>query len=144
MVNVGNIRSFRAREMTPHMLRHSCGYALANKGHDTSGLGAEPVQGFLAGLIVHSIAGRFQMLFATAAPEQERPPIEDLINAPQICVIKAHERRLGFCPDKRRPWRRCEIVRALVLFASSSMLSRCSASGSLCRSGRGVRINILL
>jgi integrase len=52
----------------PHMLRHACGYALANKGHDTPGdpglawpsvdhqhrrlygAGAEPVQGFLAGL----------------------------------------------------------------------------------------------
>jgi Phage integrase family len=53
----------------PHMLRHACGYALANKGHDTGaiqgwlghridhehcglhGLGAEPVQGLLAGLM---------------------------------------------------------------------------------------------
>jgi uncharacterized protein (DUF2252 family) len=33
------------------------------------------------GLSAHEY--RFQMLFATAAPEQERPPIEDLINAPQ-------------------------------------------------------------
>jgi hypothetical protein len=41
MVNVGNIRSFRAREMPPDMLCHSSGYALANKGHDTSGPGAE-------------------------------------------------------------------------------------------------------
>jgi hypothetical protein len=53
----------------PHMLRHACGYALANKGHDTRGhpglarpsvdhehrglhrLGAEPLQGLLAGLM---------------------------------------------------------------------------------------------
>jgi site-specific recombinase XerD len=52
----------------PHMLRHACGYALANKGHDTraiqgwlghrsitstavlNGAGAETVQGLLAGL----------------------------------------------------------------------------------------------
>jgi hypothetical protein len=52
------------------MLRHACGYALANKGHDTMaiqrylgprsitstgpvhGPGAEPVQGFLAGVSV--------------------------------------------------------------------------------------------
>jgi integrase len=51
----------------PHMLRHACGYALANKGHDTRAIqgwlghrsitstavysaGAEQVQGFLAGL----------------------------------------------------------------------------------------------
>jgi hypothetical protein len=66
-------------------------------------------------LIVHSLAGRFRMLFATAAPEHERPPIEDSIDAPQICVIKAHERRLGFCPAKRHPWRRRQIVRALFL-----------------------------
>jgi hypothetical protein len=45
------------------MLRRACGYALANKGHDTRAIqgwlghrsitstaGAEPVQGFLAGL----------------------------------------------------------------------------------------------
>jgi hypothetical protein len=56
-------------EAHPHMLRHACGYALANKGHDTRaiqgmarpsvdhqqrrlhGAGAEPVQGLLAGLI---------------------------------------------------------------------------------------------
>jgi Phage integrase family len=54
----------------PHMLRHACGYALANKGHDTRaiqgwlgppvdyqhgrlhGAGAEPVQGLLKGVIV--------------------------------------------------------------------------------------------
>ncbi len=52
----------------PHMLRHACGYALANKGHDTRaiqgwlghrsitsgglhGAGAEPVPGLLEGLI---------------------------------------------------------------------------------------------
>ena len=53
----------------PHMLRHACGYALANKGHDTSGnpglagapvdhqhrglhgAGAEQIQGLLAGVI---------------------------------------------------------------------------------------------
>jgi integrase len=53
----------------PHMLRHACGYALANKGHEhpgdsglarpsvdhqhcrLQGAGAEPVQGLLAGLI---------------------------------------------------------------------------------------------
>jgi integrase len=52
----------------PHMLRHACGYALANKGHDSGnpglarpsldhehcdlhGLGAKPVQGLLAGLM---------------------------------------------------------------------------------------------
>jgi integrase len=51
----------------PHMLRHACGYALANKGHDTRAIqgwlghrsitstavyvGAEPVQGLLAGLM---------------------------------------------------------------------------------------------
>jgi len=52
----------------PHMLRHACGYALANKGHDTRAIqgwlghrsitstavlnvaGAETVQGLLAGL----------------------------------------------------------------------------------------------
>jgi hypothetical protein len=52
----------------PHMLRHACGYALANKGQDTRaiqgwlghraitspavlyGSGAKPVQGFLAGM----------------------------------------------------------------------------------------------
>jgi integrase len=47
----------------PHMLRRACGYALANKGHDTRAIqgwlghhrrlhraGAEPVQGLLAGL----------------------------------------------------------------------------------------------
>jgi type 1 fimbriae regulatory protein FimB/type 1 fimbriae regulatory protein FimE len=52
----------------PHMLRHACGYLLANRGHDTRaiqglvgapidhehgdvhGLGAESVQGFLAGV----------------------------------------------------------------------------------------------
>jgi site-specific recombinase XerD len=52
----------------PHMLRHACGYALANKNHDTRaiqgwlghrsitstvvlhGAGGEQVQGFLAGL----------------------------------------------------------------------------------------------
>jgi hypothetical protein len=43
-------------------------------------LTVEPVQGFLAGLIVHSIAWRFRTLFANAAPDQERPPIEDLMN----------------------------------------------------------------
>jgi site-specific recombinase XerD len=38
----------------PHMLRHACGYALANKGHGTRAhrrlhsIGAEPVQGLLA------------------------------------------------------------------------------------------------
>jgi integrase len=54
----------------PHMLRHACGYALANKGHDTGAIqgwlghsldhqhrgphraGAEQVQGLLAGLNV--------------------------------------------------------------------------------------------
>jgi hypothetical protein len=47
----------------PHMLRHACGYALANKGYDRMarpsldrehgglcGSGAEPIQGFLARL----------------------------------------------------------------------------------------------
>ena len=52
----------------PHMIRHAGGYALANKGHDTRaiqgwlgasvdhidgglhGPGAEPIQGFLAGV----------------------------------------------------------------------------------------------
>jgi hypothetical protein len=44
----------------PHMLRHACGYALANKGHDTRaidhqhsglhGAGAESVQRLLAGV----------------------------------------------------------------------------------------------
>jgi site-specific recombinase XerD len=52
----------------PHMIRHACGYALANKGHDTRAIqgwlghrsitstavytapGAEPIQGFLAGV----------------------------------------------------------------------------------------------
>ena len=50
----------------PHMLRHACGYALANKGHDTRAIQAwlghrsitstaiykalAPVQGLLAGL----------------------------------------------------------------------------------------------
>jgi site-specific recombinase XerD len=51
----------------PQMLRHACGYALANKGHDTRAiqgwlghrsmtstaehsLSAQPVQGLLAGL----------------------------------------------------------------------------------------------
>ena len=54
----------------PHMLRHACGFALANKGHDTRacrrtwaskystygalfGISARSVQGFLAGLIRH-------------------------------------------------------------------------------------------
>jgi site-specific recombinase XerD len=55
----------------PHMLRHACGYALANKGHDTRAIQAwlghrsitstavymalapEPVQGFLAGVMGH-------------------------------------------------------------------------------------------
>ena len=42
----------------PHMLRHACGYAFANKGHDTRALQAylghkniqhtNPLQGFLA------------------------------------------------------------------------------------------------
>ena len=55
----------------PHMLRHACGYGLANKGHDTRaiqgwmvrapvdhvdgglhGLGAAPVQGFLVGSVI--------------------------------------------------------------------------------------------
>jgi integrase len=62
---VGSGLEFKAH---PHMLRHACGYALANKGHDTPGdprvarasvdhehgglyaPGAEPVQGFLAGV----------------------------------------------------------------------------------------------
>ncbi len=43
----------------PHMLRHACGYALANKGHDTRrfrvgasyGSGSEQVQELLAGVI---------------------------------------------------------------------------------------------
>jgi integrase len=48
----------------PHMLRHACGYTLANKGHDTRAIQgwlgqrcglhdarAEPIQGFLAGVI---------------------------------------------------------------------------------------------
>jgi hypothetical protein len=29
------------------MLRHACGYALADKGHDTRALGAKPVQGLV-------------------------------------------------------------------------------------------------
>ena len=55
----------------PHMLRHACGFALANKGHDTRALQAylghrniqhtvrytelspEPLQGFLARVITH-------------------------------------------------------------------------------------------
>jgi len=54
----------------PHMLRHACGYALANKGHDTRALqaylghkniqhtvrlhqaNADAVQGFLAQVII--------------------------------------------------------------------------------------------
>jgi hypothetical protein len=149
MVNVANMRSFRARGMTrrlgfARMVERAAAVAatlelkahplmLPNKGHDTraiqgwlghqsimstavyTALAPNRFKDFLAGLIVHSIAGRFQMLFATAAPEHERPPIEDSIDAPQICVVKAHERRLGFCPAKRRAWRRRQIVRALFL-----------------------------
>jgi integrase len=64
----------------PHMLRHACGYALANKGHDTRaiqgwlghrnqhrslhGLGAEPVQGFLAGLTQSNKGSRGSALAA--------------------------------------------------------------------------------
>jgi Phage integrase family len=57
----------------PHMLRHACGYALANKGHDTRaiqgwlghrsitqhrrlhGAGAEPVQGLLERVIRYAL-----------------------------------------------------------------------------------------
>ncbi len=60
----------------PHMLRHACGYALANKGHDTRALQAylghrniqhtvryteliaNPVQGFLAGVTTRAAGGR--------------------------------------------------------------------------------------
>jgi site-specific recombinase XerD len=42
----------------PHMLRHACGYALANKGHDT-----RAIQGWLGHRSVTSTA-----LYTTLAP----------------------------------------------------------------------------
>jgi hypothetical protein len=63
------------------MLRHACGYTLANKGHDTRviqgwldpsvdhqhrglhGAGAEPVQGLLAGMTPPGVGCRFQRTF---------------------------------------------------------------------------------
>jgi site-specific recombinase XerC len=70
----------------PHMLRHACGYALANKGHDTRaiqgwlaqvdhqhgglyGPGAEQVQGLLAGLATPRI--RRGTLFHVEAPGED-------------------------------------------------------------------------
>jgi hypothetical protein len=51
----------------PHMLRHACRL----KGYDTRAslvaIGRSPARP--AGMIAHSIAGHFQMLFATTAPE---------------------------------------------------------------------------
>jgi site-specific recombinase XerD len=35
----------------PHMLRHACGYALANNGHDT-----QAIQGWLGHRLIRSIA----------------------------------------------------------------------------------------
>ena len=35
----------------PHMLRHACGFALANKGHDTRALGGVAVRGHFRRLI---------------------------------------------------------------------------------------------
>jgi hypothetical protein len=58
----------------PHILRDGCGYALANKGHDTRatsvdhqhgrlrGAGAEPVKGFLAGLKTTGVVRRHRLL----------------------------------------------------------------------------------
>ena len=37
----GETANFKFR-VHPHMLRHACGYALANKGHDTRALQALP------------------------------------------------------------------------------------------------------
>ena len=39
----------------PHMLRHACGYALANKGHDT-----RAIQGWLGHRSITSTANRFK------------------------------------------------------------------------------------
>jgi integrase len=41
----------------PHMLRHACGYALANKGHDT-----RAIQGWLGHLSITSTAASFNLL----------------------------------------------------------------------------------
>jgi site-specific recombinase XerD len=42
---------FRALKAHPHMLRHACGYALANKGHDT-----RAIQGWLGHRAITSTA----------------------------------------------------------------------------------------
>jgi site-specific recombinase XerD len=40
MIERAGVEAHRGFKAHPHMLRHACGYALANKGHDTRALQA--------------------------------------------------------------------------------------------------------
>jgi hypothetical protein len=107
----------------PHMLRHACGYALANKGHDPRaisgkvgasldhehrglyGRGAEPVQGFLAGVrTVRSIgltrlSARSSTFSSTAICR--RYPHQGLL-------IRFWTKMDGLCRDTAAQRRRCD------------------------------------
>ena len=55
----------------PHMLRHACGFALANKGHDTRALQAylgpqHPAHGALHGAVAGSVQGLLAVIMAKA------------------------------------------------------------------------------
>jgi hypothetical protein len=60
------------------------------------------------------------VLFAAAAGDQGKPPIEDLIYTPQIGVIEAREGRLWFGRLQSALWRQCYLVRILQITKGES------------------------
>jgi site-specific recombinase XerD len=60
MKPVDQPRQLRELKALPHMLRHACGYALANKGHDT-----RAIQGWLGHRSITTAA-----VYTTLAPNR--------------------------------------------------------------------------
>ena len=66
----------------PHMLRHACGYALANKGHDTRALQAYlgheyPAHGALHGIVANTVSGFLASVICALKFGASRKPARD-------------------------------------------------------------------